>query len=159
MNANMSFGLLVALGAGIAIGLQGLFTTITGQAAGSPLRGGLAIHITGAIVGAGMVIIMGLMRPEAKAIEFTPRFIIFAFLAGTAGMCILIGIATAFPLIGQVAGQGALIFAQMVVAVIVDTYGLSGGEPIALDWRRLLGLAVLAFGTYLLLPQNNSPEL
>lgn len=155
MNSTVLYGVLIALGAGIAIGLQGLFTNVTGQMAGA-LRGGLAIHITGAIIGTGMVLLMSVARPEEQALVITPRLIGFAFLAGTAGMMILTGIATSFPIIGQVAGQGVLIFGQMVVAIVIDTFALAGGEPIPLDWRRLLGLAILAFGTWLLLPKHDA---
>lgn len=155
MNSSMTLGLVVALGAGIAIGLQGLFTNITGQNFGI-VRGGLAIHIAGAIVGAGMVTLVFMTSPNPQPMVLTSRSILFAFLAGTAGMCILMGIAFAFPRIGQVAGQGALIFAQMAVAVVIDTFALAGGDPLPLDWRRLLGLLVLAIGTYLLLPQQTA---
>ncbi len=155
MNTSMTLGLVVALGAGIAIGLQGLFTNITGQMLG-PARGGLAIHIAGTIVGAGLVMFLMLTNPNLQAVTITPRVILFAFLGGTSGMIILMGIAFAFPRIGQVAGQGALIFAQMAVAVFVDTFALAGGDPLPLDWRRILGLVVLALGTYLLLPQQNA---
>lgn len=151
----MTFGLIVAIGAGIAIGLQGLFTNITGQMIG-PLRGGLAIHIGGALIGAAMVLVVTALRPAEQAIEITPRLITFSLLAGAAGMLILMGVATAFPLIGQVAGQGTLIFAQMAVAVVIDMLGLAGGEPIPLDGRRILGLIVVAIGTYLLLPQQSN---
>jgi len=154
MNTTMTMGLIVALGAGIAIGLQGLFTNVTGQMLG-PLRGGVAIHVAGTFVGAGMILLVMLLSPNLlPAVTITPRTLIFATLAGTAGMFILMGIAFSFPRIGQVAGQGALIFAQMAVAVVIDTFALAGGDPIPLDWRRLLGLLVLALGTYLLLPQQ-----
>ena len=38
MNTSVTLGLMVALGAGVAIGLQGLFTNLTGQILG-PARG------------------------------------------------------------------------------------------------------------------------
>ncbi|MGJ3238812.1 MAG: DMT family transporter [Anaerolineae bacterium] len=154
MNSSMTLGLMVALGAGIAIGMQGLFTNIVGQIVG-PVRGGFAIHIGGTLVGALMVAFVVATNPGLREIEITPRLIMFSLLAGTAGMFILMGIAFAFPRIGQVAGQGALIFAQMAVAIAVDSLALAGGDPIPLDWRRVLGLFVLALGTYLILPQNN----
>ncbi|MGB7337541.1 MAG: DMT family transporter [Phototrophicaceae bacterium] len=155
MTSSMTLGLLVALGAGIAIGLQGVFTNIVGQLL-DPVRGGFAIHIGGTLVGGVMVFIVMMSNPNLQAVQITPRVILFSLLAGTAGMFILMGIAFAFPRIGQVAGQGALIFAQMAVAVIVDTFAIAGGTPLPLDGRRLLGLLVLGIGTYLLLPQSSS---
>src|SRR5690349_16800539 len=101
MNSTVGFGVFVALGAGVAIGLQGLFTTITGQEAGSPLRGGVFVHLTGLLVGFLLLVITSYFSQPTKAMPFvfTPRLVLFAFLAGTAGMCILMGIATAFPII------------------------------------------------------------
>jgi bacterial/archaeal transporter family-2 protein len=155
MNSQFTFGILVAMGAGVAIGLQGLLTSLTGQEAGHPLRAGVAIHFTGLIVGVVMLLAMNFFAPpDAKPFVFSPQFFLFAFLAGTAGMCILIGISTSFPIIGLGAGQAAAIFAQMLVGLIVDYYGWAGTEPIPLDWRRVLGLLVLAVGIWLILPQG-----
>lgn len=155
MNSSMTLGFIVALGAGVAIGLQGLFSTITGQSFGL-VRGGLVIHITGALVGALMVTVLTLTHPNQAAMTINARSLGFAFLAGTSGMCILIGIGYAFPRIGQVAGQGAVIFSQMLVAVLVDLFALGGGESVPLDGRRILGLLILGVGIYLLLPQQVS---
>lgn len=155
MNSSVTLGFAVALGTGVAIGLQGLFTNIIGQMAG-PLRGGVAIHIGGLLAGMAMVVIFTATRAQTESVDITPKFLLFAFLGGATGMMILMGVATAFPLIGQVAGQGVLIFAQMAVAIIVDTLALAGGDPIPMDGRRLLGLVVMAIGAVLLLPQSAS---
>lgn len=153
MNSTMTIGLMVALGAGLAIGLQGVFTSVTGQMLG-PLRGGVAIHVGGALVGALMVYIVTLTGTSQPEIQLTPRAIMFSLIAGTVGMFIVMGIAFSFPRIGQVSGQVAIIMAQMTVGVIVDMYALAGGQPIPLDGRRILGLLVMAVGVYLLLPRQ-----
>jgi len=154
MNSTMTIGLLVALGTGIAIGSQGVFTSVTGQMLG-PVRGGLAIHIGGALVGAVMVYIVSMTNVNQPEIVITPRVILFSLLAGTVGMFIVMGIAFSFPRVGQVSGQVAIILAQMAVAVIVDTYAIAGGDPIPLDLRRVAGLLVMAVGVYLLLPRQD----
>lgn len=155
MNSTMTMGLLVALGAGVAIGLQGVFTSVTGQMLG-PVRSGLAIHISGALVGAMMVFFVTLTNDNQPTIVLTSRTILFVLLAGTTGMFIVMGIAFSLPRIGQVSGQVTIIFAQMMVAVIVDTYALAGGQPLPLDWRRVVGLLVMAVGIYLLLPRQTA---
>jgi len=154
MNSTMTMGLMVALGAGIAVGFQGVFTSVTGQMLG-PVRGGVAIHIGGAVTGALMVYFVSMTNINQPAIVLTPRIILFSLLAGTTGMFIVMGIAFSFPLIGQVSGQVAIILAQMTVAVIVDTYALAGGQTIPLDWRRVIGLLVMAVAVYLLLPRQD----
>ena len=51
------------------------------------------------------------------------------------------------------AGAAAIIASQMVVAVTVDTLGLTGGQPIPLSWTRIAGLGLLALGTWAILPR------
>jgi uncharacterized membrane protein YdcZ (DUF606 family) len=50
------------------------------------------------------------------------------------------------------AGLAAIIAGQMAVGVLVDTFGLAGGEAIPLSLARLGGLALLALGTWVILP-------
>ncbi len=154
MNSSITIGLLVALGAGMAIGIQGTFINLLGQSM-SPLRGGFAVHFSGAIVGAVMIGFVMLTNPNFKALQITPSIIFYSLIAGLFGMLIVMGVAFSFPRIGQVAGQASIIIAQLSIALIVDTFALAGGEPLPLDRQRILGLIIVAVGTYLLLPQQN----
>jgi len=56
-------------------------------------------------------------------------------------------VAYAFPKTGIAAGSAAIIASQMVVAVAVDTLGLTGGQPMPLSWTRIAGIVLLALGT------------
>jgi uncharacterized membrane protein YdcZ (DUF606 family) len=154
MNSAMTTGLVVALGAGMAIGFQQVFITNIGQMSG-PVGGGLAIHIGGSIIGAIMLGFVLILQPHRSVPTLTPQVIPLALLAGTTGMLMLIAIAFAFPRIGNVSGQATLIFAQMGVAVLIETFALAGGNSTPLDWRRGLGLLVMGLGTYLLLPRQS----
>ena len=95
MNSTMTLGLSVVLVAGAAIGIQRVFTSIIGQMLG-PVQSGLVIHIGGTLVGAVMVIFVIMTNPNLSIIVITSRVILFALLAGTTGMIILMGIAFAF---------------------------------------------------------------
>lgn len=154
MNSSLTIGLLAALGAGAAVGVQGVFVNLLGQSM-NPLRGGFAVHIGGTIIGAVMIGYMILTNPHSKSVTLTPQIMILSLLAGTFGMMIVMGIAIALPRIGYVAGQAAVIVAQLGVSLVIDSFALTGGEPIPIDKQRILGLVVVAIGTYLLLPQQN----
>ena len=154
MNATILVGLLVALGAGVAIGVQQVFTSMTGQMLGL-VRGGFAIHVGGTIVGALMILVVVFLFPgNRQPVDINPKIIGLSILAGMIGMIILMSIAFALPRIGQVSGQGAIILAQLTVALVVDKFALVGGQPAPLDWRRIAGLAVMVVGIYLLLPKS-----
>ena len=151
-SSGIGIGLVVALGAGISIGLQRVFTGFLGQLV-PPSYAGLSIHLAGAVV--GLALVLATLSTQS-GVAITPRVVLLSFLAGAAGMLIIMGVAFAFPRVGQVIGQTALIMGQMVIAVVVDTFGLAGGSPLPLDGRRILGIVVLAVGIYLLLPRQTA---
>lgn len=154
MNSSLTIGILTALGAGVAVGVQSIFVNLLGQSL-SPVRGGLAIHIGGTIMGAIMVGYLLMTNPNAKSISITPQTILLSLAAGTTGMLIIIGIATAIPNIGYTAAQAIIIITQLGVSLLIDSIALTGGDPIPISARRIIGLVVVLIGTYLLLPQQS----
>jgi transporter family-2 protein len=55
-----------------------------------------------------------------------------------------------FPRIGTAAGMAALIAAQLTAGLLLDRAGAFGFRQIDLDWRRLLGVALLLAGAALI---------
>lgn len=159
MSTSLLIGVLIAVGSGLAIGLQSAFVTTLGQYGINAVRVGFYVHIAGAIVGGGMVLAFASQAVHATEGAMTlssGQMWLYAFIAGALGMLIIPGVATAFPRVGIVVGQVAIILGQIGISIIVDTFGLTGAEPIPLDGRRILGLFVLALAIYLLLPQSEA---
>lgn len=152
ITSNILIGIIVALGTGLAVGLQGLFVGTLGSIL-EPLRSGWYVHVGGMLTGGAMVLLAIALRPTADAaLDLTWQTALLAVIAGTCGMGIIVGIAFAFPRVGQVAGQAAIIFGQLGVALAVDAFGLLTDEPVPVDARRVLGLFVMIVAIYLLLP-------
>lgn len=80
--------------------------------------------------------------------------LVIIFAAGLLSVAIITGIAYALPKTGIAAGLSTIIAGQMAVAILVDTLGLMGSEPIPLNWTRIGGLALLALGTWFILPKS-----
>jgi transporter family-2 protein len=74
--------------------------------------------------------------------------------SGLLGIGIIAGIAYALPKIGIAAGLSTIIAGQMAVAVLVDTFGLTGGQPVPLNWTRIGGFGLIALGTWVILPKG-----
>lgn len=151
MNNTLLVAVMAALGCGTAIGIQTTITTLIGRSAG-PVRAGLLVNIGGGLL--ALLIVIGLAasgRLGQFQLTSSGRM---ALAAGALGVMILSGIAFSFPRTGLAAGMGAVFLGQMAIAVIVDTLGRAGGEPIPLDPRRIVGLAVMAVAVFLLLPRN-----
>ena len=56
--------------------------------------------------------------------------------------------------IGVTAGNMALLFGQIGIVVLIDTFGFGGYDKVPLSLPRIAGLALMAIGVYLVLPRQ-----
>lgn len=70
---------------------------------------------------------------------------------GALGAFIVLSITVAGPRLGTTAVVGLLIAGQLVAATAIDRFGWFGFDRVALDWPRILGIALLAAGAALTL--------
>ena len=145
--------LVIALFSGLAIGMQSSLISIAGKNAGAVLTGLLVNAFAGMAAGLILAVIYVQQGNLAfSAIQFpTIREII---IAGLLGIGIISGIAYTLPKIGVAAGLSMIITGQMVMGVLVDSFGLAGGQPIPLNWSRIAGLILLALGTWAIVPKE-----
>ena len=144
--------LIVALISGLAIGIQAAFINAAGKIAGAVLTGLLVTFMGGIAAGALLVVITVQQGKQAFSVIQTPTLGLIVA-AGLLSVAIITGIAYALPKIGVAAGLSTLIAGQMAVAILVDTLGLAGSQPIPLNWTRIGGLVLLALGTWFILPK------
>lgn len=149
---NVTFtGIAIALGTGLAIGIQSAFFTLIGRAVG-PVRASLMVNLAAGLVGG--LIVAGAIAIQGREGWAVSRGTLFQILGAVLlGLFIVAGVTFAFQRIGVAAGIATLFLGQMVVGVVVDTIGLAGGDPIPLDLRRILGLVVMAVAVALLVRQ------
>ena len=138
--------LIVALLSGLAIGAQSSFNSAAGKITGATLTGLLVNFLGGAAAGILLVAIY-VRQGNATFSAIQAPMLGIIVVSGLLGIGIIAGIAYALPKIGIAAGLSTIIAGQMVVAVLVDTFGLAGGQPIPLNWARIGGLGLLALGT------------
>lgn len=152
MQQSFISAVLFAIGAGAAIAVQSTIVNANGQAIGA-IRTAFGVHFAGAIVGIVILLLLQLRSNDTMPTLTMPLVASF-LLAGGLGMFVLPSIAVSFPRIGLVAGQVAIIMGQISVSVLIDTFGLTGSEPIPLDWQRILGIVLMGVAVYLLLPKQ-----
>ena len=145
--------LIVALFSGLAIGVQSTLISIAGKNTGAMLTG-ILVNVAAGLA-AGLLLIVVYLRPGSAGLPAiqAPTFGVIA-VAGLLGIGIIGGIAYALPRIGVAAGLSMIITGQMAMGILVDTLGLADGEPIPLNWARVGGLALLALGTWFIVPKN-----
>ena len=145
--------LAVACVSGLAIGAQASLNSAAGKVTGAALTG-LLVNFFGGLA-AGLLLVVLYYRQggaEFSAIQSSTLKIIIV--SGLLGIGIIAGISFSLPKIGIAVGLSTIIAAQMLVAVAVDTFGLTGGQPVPLSWTRIGGLALLMLGTWIFLPKE-----
>ena len=149
MNQFAVFGILTALIVGLAIGFQAILAARVSMA-DNALSTGLVMYIAGGLVAA---LILVLLYPTSlvSIAPLGPTRIGLMAVGGLAGVIIVVGTAFAFSKISPAAAVALIIFGQMSLAIIADSFGLTGQDPQPLDLRRLGGLVLLAGAIWLLI--------
>jgi bacterial/archaeal transporter family-2 protein len=73
------------------------------------------------------------------------------WLGGVFGAFVVLTITITAPRLGVAAVVGLLIAGQLAMGALIDRFGWFGVERVPLGWQRLLGIALLAAGTALVL--------
>lgn len=153
MQKSLLTALLVIIFSGIAIGTQSSLTTAAAKITGATLTG-LLVNFAGGIISGLFLLVIYLRQGNVSFSAINPPTLWLIIISGLLGIGIIAGIAYALPKIGVLAGLSSIIAGQMAVAVVVDTFGLTGGDPIPLNWSRIGGLILLALGTWAILPKK-----
>ena len=137
--------------AAIAGGVFGLVTTLEGVVARSvgAINASLLEHMFAGFIAIPAVIILFLRGNLTWNI--TRPILPIAALLGIFVLMAVAGIAYAMPRVGVTAGNMALLFGQISVAVLIDTLGLLGYERVSLSVPRIVGLVLMVIGIYLVL--------
>ena len=149
----MVTALIVAVFSGLAIGMQSSLNSASGKITSATLTGLLVNFFDGVAAGL-LLIVISVRQGRIPFSGLQAPTIINFIVSGLLGIGIITGLAYALPKIGVAAGLSSIVAGQMAVAIVVDTFGLAGGEPIPLNWSRIGGLILLALGTWFILPKK-----
>ena len=145
-------GGLGAFATGIAIALQAYLSGKAGNVVG-PFNTGLWTNLLGGAL-AGLILLAIRFLSKDTSSTLTRNALVMIFMSGALGIIIITGIAYSINLAGITAGIAAIFLGQMVVSTIADSMGWGGVEPIALDFRRIIGLIIMSISVVLLLPRK-----
>jgi len=139
---SLLFIILIGLAGGMAIGIQGPLSSIITQKLGS-LESVFIIHIGGAIVALIPMLFVGSRLGEWKSVPW------YTLGAGALGLIVITVMGYTIPRIGAAGALISLMAGQILVASILDHFGLLGVTSRAMDLQRLIGFAVVMFGVWL----------
>jgi bacterial/archaeal transporter family-2 protein len=107
----------------------------------------VASVLTAAIAVAALFVARRSLAGMADATDTPP----WMWLGGLFGAFVVLTITLTAPRIGVAAVVALLIAGQLAMGALIDRFGWFGVEQVPLGWQRLLGIALLAAGTALVL--------
>ena len=133
-------GILYPLLAGIFIALQTVFNARISEKIGL-WETTTYVHIVGLIVAASLMFIFG-KGSLGKLNEVNKLYLI----SGAFGVVIVYSIAKGTSLVGVSLSISVLLISQLLVATLIDIFGLFGTEAIKLHFTKPLGLVLMIAG-------------
>ncbi len=151
MQQRLSLGMIVGV---ITGGVFGVVTTIEGAIARvvGPVNASLIEHVFAACIAIPAVII--LFSRGNLTWENTRGILPLSAVAGALVLVAVAGVAYTMSNVGVAAGNMALLFGQIAIAVLIDTIGVAGYDKVPLTLPRIAGLALMVIGVYLVLPRQ-----
>lgn len=150
MNASILLPLFLALAAGALSSMQPAFNGQLSGLLGSPLKAALVNFTSGALIMLSVVTVFAL-RAGAPSIERIGQVPLHLWVVGGALGAMFVTTATwATPKIGAGAFFAALYAGQLIMALVLDHFGLLGLEQKPATVMRLLGVPLLLAGAWLI---------
>lgn len=134
--------ILVGIMGGIASAIQAPFTGIMGQKLGSAG----SVFFTYSIGGVVILLFILLSRTSLSGWQELPWYV---YLAGPLGLVIIFSLSFTVPRLGAVTGSALFILAWLFSSAIIDQFGWLGVQVRTIDISRILGVAALILGTWL----------
>ena len=139
--------LLLAVLAGAVLPVQIVLNARLGQAAGNSVMGAFVSFVVGAVALGAVVLGQGHAARELAALRTAaPGY----FLGGLLGALYVAAMAALAPRLGAGLAVGLVVVGQLTVAVLLDHFGALGLPVHLVTLPRLLGLALLLAGVWLI---------
>ena len=135
----------VGLAGGVAVGLQGPLTSLMSERMGT-MESIFIVHLGGAILaGLPLLIARGGNLGAWRGVPW------YALAAGALGLVVLGGVSYTIPRIGVATTVTLIVVAELITGALLDHFGLLGATVRVLDPARVIGIAVLFAGTWLIM--------
>ncbi len=139
--------LLLAVFAGMLIPMQNSLNAQLGRFAGHPLTTVLLVFASGVVCCGIALLFFRPALPTALALRSAPAG---AWLGGLIAMAYVVIVISAMPRLGAGLTTTAILVGQMVIALLLDHFGLLGNAPHPMNAPRVAGLALMLGGMLLI---------
>ena len=134
------FGILVCIAAGAAMSVQGVMNTRLGESIGTSETNAF-VQCTAAVLAAAVLLFH--RDGSFSALGETNWFYM---LGGVLGLVITLTVMLGIGALSPTVAISAILISQLLVAALIDAFGLFGAERVSFGWTKFLGLGLMAAG-------------
>ena len=138
----MIWGIIAALISGTLMSVQGVFNAEVTRQTSIWVSAGL-VQATALIVCIAAWFITGREGSFMSITDVTPKYML---LGGAAGAFITYTVIQAMQQLGPAKAVIFIVTMQLVVAYVIELFGMFGVERVGFEWRKLVGLIVIIAG-------------
>lgn len=134
-------GFFVAILSGALMSIQGVFNTEVTKTTGMWVSNAW-VQLTAFVVCLIAWVIAGRENPMVLA-EVKPKYLL---LGGVIGAGITLTVIQAMNQLGPAKAALLIVVAQLIVAYVIELFGLFGVDKEPLEWRKVIGMAIALIG-------------
>ena len=134
-------GFFIAMLSGALMSIQGVFNTQVTKATSIWVASGF-VQFTALLVCLGAWAVAD-RSSFLKIGQVSPKYML---LGGAIGAFITITVIKSMDLLGPAKSVMVIVIAQLVVAYVIELFGMFGVEKSPFEWRKILGVAVAILG-------------
>lgn len=137
-------GFLIAILSGALMSVQGVFNTQVTKTAGMWLASGF-VQLTALMVCVAAWLIKE-RTPVTSLFLVQPKYML---LGGVIGAFITVTVIKAMEMLGPAKAVMFIVISQLIVAYVIELFGMFGVDKQPLEWRKVIGMAIAIAGVIL----------
>jgi len=136
------WGILIAILSGSMMSTQGVLNTGVTKQSGIWVSASF-VQFTALIVCLGAWVVTGRQGSFSSLFKIDEKYML---LGGVLGAFITYTVIKSVDTLGPAVANMFIITAQLLVAYLIEIFGLCGAEKVPFDWKKLIGLAFIIAG-------------
>ena len=140
---SMLLGIVFSIAAGMAMSVQGVMNTRLGEGIGTMEANAF---VQGTAFALALAVLMFWRQGSFSQLGQVSKLY---WLGGVLGIVITVTVMLGIKSLGTTVAISIILMSQLLVAALIDAFGLMGSEKLAFTWHKYAGLALMTGGMLL----------
>ena len=136
------WGILIAIISGTLMSVQGVFNTGVTKQTGIWVAASF-VQFTALIVCLGAWVYTGRQGNLGALLKIDNKYML---LGGVLGAFITFSVIKSVDTLGPARANMFIVIAQLLVAFLIEAFGICGCDKVPFEWRKIIGLAIVILG-------------